>query len=166
MAVAAGGKRKGAGRPPGAKDTKERKTKRKRRDVSLRKEVYERFADIIDTANIKKLPAQIMLDNMVWAQQEAERLLRKCSESALDKNEEMAFRFYDESLKLRGFSQKCAVDAAPYIHPKKTPLPPAPEDPESPSDNGEEDQKPYLDLQERFQVQARHDLKDVTPEKD
>ena len=101
-----GGKRNGAGRKPGSLN---------KRTVALR--------DISDEALFAGvLPLEVMLRNMRFYYKRARKL-----ERLLDKSDPAAADSICEQIgQARLMSQRCAVQAAPFIHPKLSPVPASP----------------------------------------
>jgi hypothetical protein len=103
-----GGKRIGSGRKAGAV------TKRTRQ-----------IADQAITQGIS--PLEVMLHNMRFAHSGVDVVLQKILAGELDGmvaeegGEDVRLGALRSALKLAEFSQKCAIDAAPFIHPRMSP---------------------------------------------
>lgn len=92
-----GGKREGAGRKEGSATKKTR--------------------EIADKAAQEGItPLEVMLDNMVFAHQQAGEIMAQLLESGMDLPD--GFDQLKELLRFRGIAQEAAKDAAPYIHPR------------------------------------------------
>jgi len=65
----------------------------------------------VQVAASGKTPLDVMLDNMRFAHEQAERLME-------DLNEGSATTQLSEVMKWRQIAQEAAKDAAPYVHPK------------------------------------------------
>lgn len=73
----------------------------------------------------KVSPLEVMFENMWWAHEEAESLADRLHEQMLiagasgsQEDAEAAFDLYRELFRIKGVSQACARDAAPYVHAK------------------------------------------------
>jgi len=93
-----GGLRKGAGRKVGAANRRTRA-----------------IAD--EAMKLGMSPLEVMLDNMHFAHQGAERCLERLV-TEHEKSPLEMFDAYKEMLKLRAMAQEAAKDAAPYMHPR------------------------------------------------
>lgn len=92
-----GGARKGAGRKAGSATTKTRA-----------------IADKAAASGIT--PLEVMLENMVFAHQEASGLLQRLLDGGAETPE--GFNEMKELLRFRAIAQEAAKDAAPYLHPR------------------------------------------------
>jgi hypothetical protein len=63
-------------------------------------------------------PLEVMLENMRFAHSGAQALVERLGKAK--KLDGEAFAAWRELIRLRSFSQDCAKEAAPYVHPKLT----------------------------------------------
>jgi len=104
-----GGRQEGAGRPKGSLS---------RRAKSLRKVTDRHIRG-------KRLPLDVMIENMIHFQDEARHLQDQMADVLLEFNRQFSEEGMKEILTLlsqcgdsRMKAQKCAADSAPFIHPK------------------------------------------------
>jgi len=67
-----------------------------------------------------KTPLDVMLDNMRWADKGAAELLTMLTEKGAKLPD--GFILVRELMRLRELAQRCARDAAPYVHPRLSPV--------------------------------------------
>jgi len=108
MAGNHGGRRVGAGRKPGA--------------VTV---LTRRRANELAAADVS--PLDVMAANMSFWSNEAASLADRLLAIPLPENDPVAFKEIASVLRLlldaRQQAQRCAVDLAPYVHPKPAPIP-------------------------------------------
>src|SRR5258705_2588808 len=89
---------------------KDRKTGGRKRGTP-NKATVARQAQAASAAGAGVMPLEVMLSNMRFAHEQAERLME-------DLNEGSATTQLSEVMKWRQIAQEAAKDAAPYVHPK------------------------------------------------
>jgi hypothetical protein len=100
--VPRGGARQGAGRKPGQMTKKTR---------AIAEEAFKRGVT----------PLEVMLDNMRFAHEGVDSLLKRIED---DNGHPVDLEALKELLRLRQMSEKWAEAAAPYVHPRLTPVDP------------------------------------------
>ena len=113
-----GGRRPGAGRPSG-----ERSHPPSRELTVVQQQVQEEMQQRRETAQaavgVGRLKAiDVIEENMMWGRETADAMLQKCQEHAEQGAVNAAVDWFDQSLKLRLFTQKAAEALAPYQDPR------------------------------------------------
>ena len=127
-----GGRRPGAGRKPAGEGKPSVKRHSPSKAVAIVREQIDAEIREREAQRPRMRAIDVMDENMHWAQQKADDMLRAMQKAAEGQEFPVAIDWFNESRKLRGFGQKCAEQLAPYQDPKLVATVPAPLPDETP----------------------------------